>query len=72
MMRFLPYVIVFVFAMSLSSCAKRVVLSQPTGVTVVQKLPRQHKIVRINGKRYYAFNGRYYRKTRRGYVMVSL
>ncbi|WP_299523406.1 DUF6515 family protein [Winogradskyella sp.] len=73
MMRILIYTLVFVFALSTSSCARRVVVTQPaTSVTVVKKLPRQYKIVRVNGKRYYFFNGRHYRKTRNGYVVVRV
>ncbi|MEO1030090.1 MAG: DUF6515 family protein [Bacteroidota bacterium] len=72
MMRYLVYTLVLVFALSFSSCAKRVVVTQPASVTVVKKLPRQYKIVRVNGKRYYFFNGRHYRKTRNGYVVVRV
>lgn len=72
MMRPLVYTLIFLFAMSFTSCAKRVVVRQPVGVTVVQKLPRQHNIVRVNGTRYYVFNGRHHRKTRQGYVVVNL
>ncbi|WP_111683148.1 DUF6515 family protein [Winogradskyella tangerina] len=72
MMRYLVYTLVFVFALSTSSCAKRVVVAQPATVTVVKKLPRQYKVVRVNGKRYYFFNGRHYKKTRNGYVVVRV
>ncbi|WP_461597301.1 DUF6515 family protein [Winogradskyella sp.] len=73
MMRFLVYTFVFVFAFSLNSCARRVIAMQPENtVTVVKKLPRQSKIVRVKGKRYYFFNGNHYRKTRNGYVLVRV
>jgi len=72
MMRYLVYTLVFVFALSFSSCATRVVVKQPASVTVVKKLPRQYKVVRVKGKRYYFFNGRHYRKTRNGYVVVRV
>jgi hypothetical protein len=71
-MRYLVYTLVFVFALSFSSCASRVVVKQPTTVTVVKKLPRQYKVVRVKGKRYYFFNGKHYRKTRSGYVVVRV
>lgn len=71
-MRYLVYTLVFVFALSFSSCASRVVVKQPATVTVVKKLPRQYKVVRVKGKRYYFFNGKHYRKTRNGYVMVRV
>jgi YHS domain-containing protein len=72
MKRFLVYTLVFVFAFSLSSCARRVVVAQPASITIVKKLPRQYKVVRVKGKRYYFFNGNHYRKTRNGYVVVRL
>jgi Family of unknown function (DUF6515) len=72
MMRYLIYTLVFVFALSFSSCASRVVVRQPASVTVVKKLPRQYKVVRVKGKRYYFFNGKHYRKTRNGYVIVRV
>ncbi len=72
MMRLIVYTLVFVFTLSFSSCARHVVVAQPTTVTVVKKLPRQYKVVRVRGKRYYFFNGRHYRKTRNGYVVVKL
>jgi len=72
MMRYLVYTLVFVFALSFSSCASRVVVKQPATFTVVKKLPRQYKVVRVKGKRYYFFNGKHYRKTRSGYVVVRV
>ncbi|WP_426431818.1 DUF6515 family protein [Winogradskyella sp. HB-48] len=72
MMRFLVYTLVFVFSLSLSSCARRVVVAQPASVTIVKKLPRQYKVVRVKGKRYYYFNGNHYRKTRSGFVLVKV
>ncbi|MHA7841683.1 MAG: DUF6515 family protein [Winogradskyella sp.] len=72
MMRFLVYTLVFVFTLSLSSCARRVVVTQPASITIVKKLPRQYKVVRVKGKRYYFFNGKHYRKTRNGYVVVKV
>ncbi|BAO75620.1 DUF6515 family protein [Winogradskyella sp. PG-2] len=72
MMRYLVYTLVLVFALSFTSCASRVVVKEPTSVTVVKKLPRQYKVVRVKGKRYYFFNGKHYRKTRRGYVFVRV
>ena len=71
-MRLIVYTLVFVFTLSLSSCARRVVVAQPTTVAVVKKLPRQYKVVRVKGKRYYFFNGKHYKKTRNGYLVVKL
>ena len=72
MMRYLVYTLVFVFALSATSCARHVVVTQPATVMVVKKLPRQYKIVRVNGKRYYVFNGKHHRKTRNGFVVVRV
>ncbi|APY08523.1 hypothetical protein BWZ20_09520 [Winogradskyella sp. J14-2] len=72
MMKYLVYALVLVFALNLSSCARRVVVAQPASVTVVKKLPRQYKVVRVKGKRYYFFNGNHYRKTRNGFVLVRV
>ncbi len=71
-MRYLVYTLVLVFALNFSSCARRVVVKQPASVTVVKKLPRQYKVVRVKGKRYYFFNGKHYQKTRGGYVVVRV
>lgn len=71
-MRYLVYTLVFVFALSATSCARHVVVKQPATVTVIKKLPRQYKIVRVNGKRYYVFNGRHHRKTKNGFVVVRV
>ncbi|WP_412559642.1 DUF6515 family protein [Winogradskyella sp. MIT101101] len=71
-MKYLVYTLVFVFALSLNSCASRVVVKQPASVTVVKKLPGNYKVVRVKGKRYYFFNGKHYQKTRKGYVVVRV
>ncbi|QLG47174.1 hypothetical protein HYG79_00720 [Costertonia aggregata] len=55
-----------------SSCARRVVTSVPANVTIVKNRPANYKIVRVKGKRYYFWNGKHYRKTRRGYVFVRV
>ena len=56
---------------SLSSCATRVV-TRPASVTVVKTAPKHYKIVKVNGKRYYFWNGKHYRKTRKGYVITRV
>jgi hypothetical protein len=53
------------------SCATRIETTSPsTQVVIVKKAPNSHKIVRVNGKRYYVWNGKYHRKTKNGYVVV--
>lgn len=71
-MRYLIYTVICVVVLSFSSCASKVLVEQPASVTVVKKLPRQYKVVRVKGKRYYYFNGRHHRKARGGYVVVKL
>ena len=72
MMKNLLILLSLIFFLSFNSCARRVVVRQPANVTVVKKLPRNHKVVRVNGKRYYVWNGKRYRKTRNGYVIVNI
>ena len=55
----------------MSSCATRIV-TRPTNVTVVKTTPRHYKIVKVKGKRYYFWKGNHYKKTRKGYVIVSV
>ncbi len=71
-MRNLLFVIGLLFFLNLNSCARRVVVRPPADITVVKKLPRNYNVVRINGKRYYTWNGKRYRKTRNGYVVVRV
>ena len=71
-MRNLFILLGLIFFLSLNSCTRRLVLRQPTNVAVVNKLPRNHKVVRINGKRYYVWNGNRYSKTKNGYVIVNI
>jgi len=42
-----------------------------TNTVIIKKAPRHHKVVVIKGKRYYTWDGKRYRKTRRGYVFVK-
>lgn len=59
------------FLFNLTSCATRAVAS-PAKVTVIKKAPSNYKIVTVKGKRYYYWNGKHYKKTRRGFVLVKL
>ncbi len=58
------------FILTSTSCATSVV-SKPQKVVVVKR-PAKYKVVRVKGKKYYVWNGRYHRKTRKGYVVVKL
>lgn len=57
------------FLFTLTSCVTTV-RAKPTNIVVVKKIPRAHKIVYINGHKYYKWNGKHYRKTTKGYVFV--
>lgn len=57
--------------LSLNSCATHVE-TRPATVTVVKTPPNHYTIVRVKGKRYYFWNGKYYKKTRKGYVIVRV
>lgn len=70
-MKYLFIVFAFCFMVSFSSCATRVHRPNTT-VVVVKKRPANYKVVRVNGVRYYKWNGKHYKKTRRGYVFVRL
>ena len=69
-MRTLIIILGIIALLSLSSCAARTVRSSE--VTVVKVAPKNHKIVIVKGKRYYYWNGRHYKKTRRGYVLIRV
>jgi len=70
-MRTLILIFSVVCLLNLSSCATRVV-TRPTAVTVIKTPPKHYKIVKVKGKRYYFWNGKHYRKTRKGYVVVKV
>jgi len=59
---------IFIFSITFSSCVTHV-RSQPSKLVVIHKLPKTHKVVYIKGHRYYKWNGKHYRKTRKGYVI---
>ena len=70
-MRTFVFILSLFFALSLSSCATRIV-TRPANVTVIKTPPKHYKIVRVKGQRYYFWNGKHYKKTRRGYVFARI
>lgn len=69
------YVLIFGLFLFLltSSCARRVVVTTPgPNATLVRVAPPNHRIVVVKGRRYYFWDSKYYRKTRRGFVYVRL
>ena len=71
-MKSLVYALGILFLLNLNSCGQRVVVRQPSNVTVVKALPKHYTVKRVKGTRYYYWNGRYHRKTARGYVVVNI
>lgn len=70
-MKNLLLVFTLIFSLSLTSCATRVVATPANSVTIIKR-PAYYKTVRVNGNRYYVWNGRYHKKTRKGYVVVRI
>ncbi len=55
----------------LQSCVvkTRPVVRHSTKVVYI-KAPKHHKIVVVKGKKYHYWNGKYHRKTKKGYIVV--
>ena len=70
-MRTLVLIFGIVIVFSTTSCVSRVAV-RPAKTTIVKIAPKHHKIVVLKGKRYYFWNGRHYKKTRKGYVIVKV
>lgn len=70
-MRTLIIIIGFMFAMTFTSCATHVSV-RPAHINVIKVAPKHHKIVVVKGKRYYYWNGRHYKKTGKGYIVVKV
>lgn len=70
-MKTLLTIIGLIIVLIFSSCATRTVVQTPN-YTTVKVAPKHHKVVIIKGKRYYFWNGRHYKKTRRGFVVVKV
>ena len=56
---------------STTSCVSQVAV-RPAHTNVVKVAPKHHKIVTVKGKRYYFWNGKHYRKTKKGYIVVRM
>ncbi len=74
MKRIILSLVILVFAFSLQSCVvhTRPAHHKPTKVVYVKHAPKKHKIVVVKGKRYYYWNGKHHRKTKKGFVVVSV
>jgi len=65
-------IILALITFSLQSCSPSVIRRNKVDVAVVKKAPRNHRVVVIKKKRYYTWGGNYYRKTSRGFILVSV
>ena len=68
------YAIAFIlFTVSSTSCVTRV-HRKPAHktTTVVRVAPKGHKVIYVKGNKYYKWNNKHYRKTKRGFVVVRL
>ena len=66
--------VVFLFVcvyLNFNSCVVHT-KAEPTKVVVVKTPPKHYKIVKVKGKRYYFWNGKHYKKTRKGYIVVRV
>lgn len=67
------FILVTAAFFSLNSCATRVITHTPiTRVVYVKTAPKNHRIVRVKGRKYYYWNGKHYKKSNRGYLYVKL
>ncbi len=72
-MKSLFYILLFTGILTTSCATKVVVDPKPDNKTVVvKKVPNHHKVVFVNGRKYYKWNGVYHRKTARGYIVVKI
>ena len=65
-------IIILSVFLGFSSCTTTVRPTARTKVVYIKKPPRNHKVVFVNGHKYYVWNGHHHRKTRRGYVIVNI
>ena len=68
------YILIFGITLlfTTTSCVSLVAVRPAQTTTIVKVAPKHHKIVVIKGKRYYNWNGKHYRKTKKGYVFVRV
>ena len=68
------FVLIFgiVILLSTTSCVSRVAVRPVHTTTIIKVAPKHHRVVVVKGNRYYFWNGKHYRKTRKGYVFVKV
>lgn len=74
MKRIILPLVILVVAFSLQSCMvhTRPAHHNNTKVVSVKHAPKKHKVVVLKGKRYYYWNGKHHRKTKKGFVVVKV
>jgi len=70
-MRTLILIFGIVIVFTTTSCTSRIAL-RSANTTIVKVAPKHHKVVVVKGKRYYYWNGKHYKKTRKGYLVVKV
>ncbi len=55
-----------------NSCVVHTRPAAHSHTVVVKKAPRNHKVVVVKGKRYYTWDGKHYKKTRKGYIITRI
>ncbi len=70
-MRTLLLIFGILIVFNTTSCVSRVAVKSGN-VNVVKVAPKHHKVVVVKGKRYYYWNKKHYKKTRKGYVFVKI
>jgi hypothetical protein len=73
-MKNLKYISILLLCLaSLSSCVIHTKRSaKKKNTKVVKIVPAKSKVIFVNGKKYYKWNNKYHRKTKKGFVVVRL
>ena len=70
-MRLSIFCLALVLALGATSCTTYVFAKTPEA-TAIRTAPKHHKIIVVKGNRYYFWNGKHFKKTRRGFVAVKV
>lgn len=64
--------LLMISSLALQSCAVRKRNTRVHKVVAIKKAPKNHKVVVIKNKRYYTWEGKHYKKTKRGFIVARL
>lgn len=70
-MKIITVLSLFTLLLFSGSCVVKQVERRPN-IVVIKKAPRNYQVVTVRNKRYYKWGGKYYRKTKKGYVIVKI